>query len=70
MFGIDLGKYRTIVISIALFLIFATMVRKSEASAADPRQDMEIAQLRERVEALEKLLVDEDIVLKGKFRDL
>ena len=55
---------------LALFLIFATMVRKSEASAADPRQDMEIALLRERVEALEKLLVDEDIVLKGKFRDL
>ncbi|MEZ5947048.1 MAG: hypothetical protein R3C13_03750 [Hyphomonas sp.] len=55
---------------LALFLIFASMVRKSEVSAADPRQDMEIAQLRERVEALEKLLTDEDRILRGRFDKL
>ncbi|MCA8900643.1 MAG: hypothetical protein KDA53_05275 [Hyphomonas sp.] len=55
---------------LALFLIFAAIVRKSEASAADPRQDFEIAQLRERVEALERLVTDEDRHLRGKFDKL
>ncbi len=55
---------------LALFLIFAAMVRKTEVSTADPRQDAEIAHLRERVTALERLMMDPDRVLKDRFDKL
>jgi len=53
-----------------LLLIFATLVRGPERPQAVSGKDEEIAQLRDRVAALERLVIDEDRDLRRKFDGL
>lgn len=53
-----------------LLLIFATLVRGPGQPSAPSQKDEEIAELRDRVAALERLVVDEDRNLRRKFDGL
>ena len=53
-----------------LLLIFATLVRGPERSPSASVRDDEIAQLRDRVAALERLVLDQDRDLRRKFDGL
>lgn len=53
-----------------LLLILATLVRAPERSAQSSTKDDEIAQLRDRVAALERLVLDQDRDLRRKFDGL
>jgi len=53
-----------------LLLIFATLVRGPERSQVSKGEEEEIAQLRDRVAALERVVLDEDRNLRRKFDGL
>ena len=53
-----------------LLLIFATLVRGPERPQADARKDEEIDQLRARVAALERVVLDKEWDLRRKFDGL
>ena len=53
-----------------LLLIFATLVRGPDRSQASIGEEEEIAQLRDRVAALERVVLDEDRNLRRKFDGL
>jgi len=53
-----------------LLLIFATLVRGPEQPRGPSQKDEEIAQLRARVSALERVVLDKDWDLRRKFDGL
>jgi hypothetical protein len=53
-----------------LLLIFATLVRGPDRSHANKGEEEEIARLRDRVAALERVVLDEDRNLRRKFDGL
>ena len=53
-----------------LLLIFATLVRGPERAPGPSQKDREIAELRDRVAALERLVLDEDHDLRRRFDGL
>jgi hypothetical protein len=53
-----------------LLLILATLIRGPERSGASSRKDEEISRLRDRVEVLERAVLDEDRDLRRKFDGL
>ena len=53
-----------------LLLILATLIRGPQKPQAASQEDKEISQLRERVAALERLVLDEDRDLRRKFDGL
>nr|WP_321359802.1 hypothetical protein [uncultured Hyphomonas sp.] len=53
-----------------LLLILATLVRGPKHSNASSRKDEELSRLRDRVEVLERAVLDEDRDLRRKFDGL
>ncbi|WP_321488301.1 hypothetical protein [uncultured Hyphomonas sp.] len=53
-----------------LLLILATLVRGPERPAASGKKDEELSRLRDRVEVLERAVLDQDRDLRRKFDGL
>lgn len=53
-----------------LLLILTTLIRGPERPEASSRKDEELSKLRARVDALERLVLDEDRDLRRKFDGL
>ncbi|MEZ6000284.1 hypothetical protein [Hyphomonas sp.] len=53
-----------------LLLILATLVRGPERTNAASQKDEEISKLRDRVDALERVVLDQDRDLRRKFDGL
>tara|TARA_R110002051_G_scaffold34046_1_gene75780 strand:- start:24457 stop:24651 length:195 start_codon:yes stop_codon:yes gene_type:complete len=53
-----------------LLLILATLIRRPERPKASSRKDEELSRLRDRVEVLERAVLDPDRDLRRKFDGL
>lgn len=53
-----------------LLLILATLVRGPERPAASSKKDEELSRLRDRVEVLERAVLDQDRDLRRRFDGL